>query len=117
MSMLGKLVSVDLDRHPIFNWEWKIRNTVTPSDLSIKGKDDRAIAVYVTFPYNPDTAVFFERLMRPLLELWRREDTPSHGISYVWGASESHGKVIKSPYFGEANVIIVKRNISDAVNN
>jgi hypothetical protein len=117
VSMLGKLVTVDLDRHPILSWEWKIGNTLTPSDLSVKGKDDRAIAVYVTFPYNPGTASFIERLMRPLLEAWRGSDTPSRVISYVWAASGSHGKIIESPYFGEANVMIVTRNASDAVNN
>jgi hypothetical protein len=117
VSMLGKSVKVNLDRHQILNWEWKIGKMVAPSDLSVKGKDDRAIAVYVTFPYNPDTATFFERLMRPLLEVWRGTDTPSRGISYVWAASGSHGEIIKSPYFGEANVMIVTRNALDAVNN
>ena len=117
VSMIGKLVTVDLDLNPVLNWEWKIRKKITSSDLSVKGKDDRAIAVYVTFPYNPDTATLFERLKRPLVEIWRGSDTPSRGISYVWAASGVIGEVISSPYFGESNIMIIARNGKDLVNS
>lgn len=117
VSMIAKPVAINLSRYPVLNWEWKIESIVTPSDLLVKGKDDRAVAVYVTFPYNPNTASLFEKLMRPLLEVWRGSDTPSRGISYVWTALGTPGEIIESPYFGEANVMIVTRNNTDVVKN
>ena len=54
---------------------------------------------------------------RYLLEVWRGSDTPSRGISYVWTALGAPGEIIKSPYFGEANVMIVTRNNTDVVKN
>ena len=117
VSMIGKLVTVDLGLNPVLNWEWKIGKQVTSSDLSVKGKDDRAIAVYVTFPYNPNTATLFERIKRPLLEIWHGSDTPSRGISYVWAASGVIGEVISSPYFGDSIVLVITRNGKDPVNS
>ena len=117
VSMIGKIVTVDLSFYPVLNWKWKIEKQLPSSDLSVKGKDDRAIAVYVTFPYNPDTATFFERLKRPLVEMLRGPNAPSRGISYVWATSEVIGEVISSPFLGESNVMIIARNSMDQVNS
>ena len=117
VSMIGKLVSVNLNLNPVLNWEWKIGKRITSSDLSVKGKDDRAIAVYVTFPYDPNTASLFEKLKRPLMEIWRGSDAPSRGISYVWAASGVIGEVVSSPYYGESNVMIITRNREDPVDS
>jgi hypothetical protein len=117
VSMIGNPVAINLDLYPVLNWEWKIGNQDTSSDLSDKGKDDRAVAVYVTFPYNPETATLLERLKRPLVEMWRGSNTPNRGISYVWAASGAIGEVISSPYFGKSNVMIITRNVKDPVNS
>ena len=116
VSMIGRLVTVDPSLHPVLNWEWKIKNQVTSSDLSVKGKDDRAVAVYVTFPYTLNTASLFERLKRSLMDIWCGSDAPSRGISYVWADSGVIGEVIPSPYSGESNVMIIARNGKDPVN-
>ena len=116
VSMIGRLVTVDLSLHPVLNWEWKIKNQVTSSDLLVKGKDDRAVAVYVTFPNTLNTASLFERLKRSLMDIWRGSDAPSRGISYVWADSGVIGEVIPSPYSGESNVMIMARNGKDPVN-
>ena len=36
-----------------------------PSDLARKGKDDRPLAVYITFPFDYQNASMSERAMRP----------------------------------------------------
>ena len=117
VSMLAKLVSINLDTHPILNWDWKIGSKAPPSNLFVKGEDDRAIAVYITFPYNSNRASLSEKLMRPLVEIWRGSDTPSRSISYVWAAMGTPGEIIKSPYYSEANAMIISRNFADPVNS
>lgn len=109
VSLIGRAVTADLARMPVLTWEWKISEPVAATDLTVKGKDDRALAVYVTFPYDPDTATFSESLMRPLVELARGADAPARTLSYVWSGYGTPGAVVASPYFGDVNVMIVAR--------
>ncbi len=110
VSMIGRDVGVDLARTPILRWEWQVENPVTPSDLTAKGRDDRAAALYVTFPYDLDTATFSEKMLRPIVELARGPDAPGRVISYVWGSFGKTGDVLESPYGGAASVMVVCRN-------
>ncbi|MBT6094956.1 MAG: DUF3047 domain-containing protein [Rhodospirillaceae bacterium] len=109
VSMIGRPVMTDLANMPVLSWEWKIDLPVVPSDLSSKGEDDRAVALYVTFPYDPEKASFSENLMRPVVELARGSDAPGRVISYVWGGFGERGQVVESPYFGGLNAMIVSR--------
>ena len=115
VSMIGKQSSNNLVDTPILNWQWRIENPVTLSNLEIKGEDDRAVAIYVTFPYDPNTATFIEKLSRPIFELFRGPDTPSRMLSYVWGGLGNPGDLIESPYFGGVNAIFINRNKNDPV--
>lgn len=110
VSMIGRAISVDLAKMPIIRWEWKILHPVAPSDLATKGKDDRAAAVYVTFPYDPDTSSFKERMMRPIVEMIRGADTPGRVLSYVWGGFGETKDIVESPFFGGLNAMVISRN-------
>ncbi len=116
VSMIGKPVSIDLEKMPFISWEWKISNALRPTDLSTKGKDDRAAAVYVTFPYDPDTSSFKERMMRPLIEAIRGKDTPGRILSYVWGGFGETSDIIESPFYGGINAMIISRNEQAPIN-
>ncbi len=109
VSLIGRAVTADLGEMPVLTWEWKISQPVVATDLTVKGQDDRALAVYVTFPYDPDTATFSESLLRPLVELARGTDAPARTLSYVWSGYGTPGAVVASPYFGDVNVMIVAR--------
>ena len=115
VSMIGRPVSTDLSQLPVLTWEWKIEGPVTISDLTTKGEDDRAVAVYVTFPYDPKTATLIEKLLRPVIELVRGPDAPSRVLSYVWGGFGKPGDLIESPSFGSVNAMIICRNETDPV--
>ncbi|HCS71922.1 MAG TPA: hypothetical protein DIW51_18340 [Rhodospirillaceae bacterium] len=111
VSLIGRPVAVDLAQMPVLTWEWKVDRPVAATDLTVKGRDDRALALYVTFPYDPDTATFSESLLRPLVELARGKDAPARTLSYVWsGDATTPGTVVASPYFGDVNVMIVARS-------
>ena len=110
VSMIGKEFATDPLKKPVLSWEWRIENRVAVSDLSVKGEDDRAVALYVTFPYDPQTATFFEKMMRPLVEMARGVNAPSRALSYVWGGFGNTGDMIESPFFGAVNAMIICRN-------
>lgn len=115
VSMIGKQVSINLSQLPFVSWEWKIEGPAIVSDLAKKGKDDRTVALYVTFPYDPATATFSEKLLRPFIEIKRGKDAPGRVLSYVWGGLGKTGDMIKSPYYGDINTMIICRTQSDPV--
>ena len=78
-----------------------------------KGEDDRAVAVYVTFPCDPKAAILTEELLRPVIELVRRPDTLSRMLSYVWGGFVWGGfgkpcEVVKNLFFGGVSAILLE---------
>ncbi|MBC8337857.1 MAG: DUF3047 domain-containing protein [Alphaproteobacteria bacterium] len=114
VSMIGKRFPVRLQDRPVLSWEWMIDRPAPESNLFEKGQDDRAVAVYVTFPYNPETASFGEKMLRPIVEWAKGEDAPGRVISYVWGGNGRRGALQESPYFGSTGAIKIVRNHKDA---
>jgi len=115
VSMIGRPADADLTDRPILTWQWKIERPVEESDLATKGKDDRAVGVYVTFPYDPETASLSEKLLRPMVEMARGADAPSRVIAYVWGGFGNRGDTIESPFFGSVNAMVICRTKVDPV--
>lgn len=113
VSMIGRKINIDLSATPILNWEWRVEKPLKASDLTARGKDDRAIALYVAFPYDPKHASFTEKLLRPMVELKLGRSAPGRVISYVWAGYGVPTEVIDSPFFGAAGAIIICRNLSD----
>ncbi|NQV84018.1 MAG: DUF3047 domain-containing protein, partial [Rhodospirillales bacterium] len=99
----------------VLTWEWMIDRPPPQSDLFEKGKDDRAIALYVSFPYDADAASLAEKLFRPFVEIFRGKDTPGRVISYIWGGTGRRGDLQESPYLGAAGALKIVRNGNDRV--
>jgi hypothetical protein len=75
------------------SWTWQVDQSVPPTDLSLKGGDDRNISVYF---------VFVPLDLAPALEganiraLLGNDDVRI--IQYAWGGNHAAGQVIASPY-------------------
>lgn len=108
-STLYKLVDVDLAKRPILKWRWRVDQAPPPTDLSAKGKDDCAIAVYVGFRYHSGQASFFERLKRPLIEAWAGKDLPGRVLRYVFCGRRPRGTTFASPYLGANDMVEILR--------
>lgn len=117
VSLLYKEVSVDLAQTPKLSWSWKVDVAVPPTDLRIKGKDDRSLAIYVSFPFDYERAGFFERFFYDLIAAIKGKDTPGRVISYVWGGNAEPGTITESPYLKSAGALITlqKAQSSDGV--
>lgn len=90
-------------------WRWRVDRTMGPTDLGRKGADDRPIALYLSFPYDPASASLSERMARPLIELAKGRDAPGRVLAYTWGGGEARGAMLRSPYLGAAGAIVVLR--------
>jgi hypothetical protein len=74
-------------------WNWSVAETVPPTDLSLKGGDDRNISVYFVF-LPPDQAAAAEGAnIRSLLG-----NDNVRVLQYAWGGNHARGQVIPSPY-------------------
>ena len=65
VSMIQRSLKIDITEKKFLSWEWKLAVPPAPSDLARKGKDDRPLAVYITFPFDYQNASMSERAMRP----------------------------------------------------
>lgn len=110
VSVLYKKIEIDLLQTPKLTWAWKVEKPVPITDLTQKGKDDRALGVYVSFPFDEERAGFWERFIRAFVVAFKGEDTPGRVISYVWGGDVHKGEILESPYFKGAGAMVVLQN-------
>ena len=102
-------LSADPARNPCLAWRWRVDEAGPPTDLRRHGSDDRALALYVAFPYDPAKASFWEALVRVFVELVAGADAPGRVIAYSWGGFGERGQVQASPYLGAAGGIVLLR--------
>jgi hypothetical protein len=75
------------------SWTWSVSESVVPTDLSVKGGDDRNLSVYFVFVPGQTAPDLASAGIRALLG---RSDV--RVIQYAWGGNNPVGQVIPSPY-------------------
>ncbi len=105
VSLLRRPVTIDIEAQPILRWRWSVTKAAPATPLSVKGADDRSLAIYVAFPFIAEEATAFERMERTIVEATVGKDAPGRILMYVWGGDEKPGTVIKSPYFGDSGMM------------
>lgn len=83
------------------SWQWSVRQSVPPTDLTRKGGDDRNLALY--FLFLPDAAA--DRLRGAGLAKVLR-DRDARALVYVHGGAHPIGAPVGSPYLGPRGVTI-----------
>jgi hypothetical protein len=86
-----------LDRR---NGGWLVLEGVAATDLSQRGRDDRAIALYFVFSQVNDAA------QSPLAQL---TGGSAHALIYVFGGKHARGSVVSSPHLQSRGKFIVLR--------
>ena len=91
VSIIFRPVAVDLPKTPVLRWRWRTSAPPVPTDLTRTKGEDRAIALYVAFPYEPERAGFWESLKRTAVVALRGKDAPGRVLTYVWGGDKPRG--------------------------
>ena len=104
---------VNLKRTPYLTFSWRRLGPAEDTDLTQKGGDDRTLAVYVAFPYQPERASFKERLLRPFVEASEGADAPGRVLTYLWGGGQRRGRWFENPYTGSAGWMQILQVPSD----
>lgn len=84
-------------------WRWQVKKSVPPTDLTIKGGDDRDLALY--FVFLPEQLAESAK-GRNLMDLL---DEPGvRVLMYVWGGDHPKGAILPTPYLGERGRTIIR---------
>ncbi len=81
-------------------WSWQVEEGVPPTDLTRRGKDDRALAVYFIFGASADRAKGAMALL---------SSRSARTLVYVFGGDRPRGSILPSPHMGERGKFIVLR--------
>ena len=93
VSMLWRPVDRESRNANFAKWMWRVREGVIPTDLTVKGNDDRNLSVYFVF-VDPDRLEALKgRSARRIL----REES-ARALIYVWGGAHRVGSILPSPY-------------------
>lgn len=85
-------------------WSWAVAEGVPPTDLTVKGGDDRNLALYFVFLPEAEARRLGGTSIRRLLN-----NDAARVLVYVWGGDHARGAVLESPYLGDRGRTIVLR--------
>jgi hypothetical protein len=74
-------------------WRWRVSESVVPTDLTLKGGDDRNLALYFVFVDEQTAAGLSGGNARQLLG-----NPNTRALIYVWGGNHPVGSILPSPY-------------------
>lgn len=112
VSLLRMPVEVDIEATPTLHWRWCLTEAAPSTPLSIKGADDRSLAVYIAFPFVAKEATPIERIRRKIVEAVLGKDAPGRVLMYVWGGELERETVVESPHLGESGMMKILRTAS-----
>lgn len=108
---------LDLRKTSNLVFEWQHEGQVIDTDVSKKGGDDRILAIYLAFPYQPEHASLKEKLLRPLVVASQGRDAPGRLLTYLWAGEPKVGRWFENPYTGKAGYMKVIQDAKDGSNN
>lgn len=113
--MLYRSVETIAEEKPILSWRWRVDLTTPATDQSVKGEDDRPLALHLWFPstkgHRPG---LFKRIGRSLVGAFGTP-VPGKAITYIWGGSNSVRAKLTNPYFRPDGILIVLRDSHEAL--
>lgn len=87
------------------SWNWSVAQSVPPTDLRMKGGDDRNISLYFVFM---DAASAEKAGPNPRLRSLLGNKN-ARMLVYVWGGDHGRGQVLASPYLEERGKTLIRR--------
>jgi hypothetical protein len=99
-GLLWRPVDGPLRQARTASWHWTVSEGVSPTDLTKRGADDRALGVYFVFGAAADST------KSPLALLGSSTVT---ALVYVFGGEKPRGSVLTSPHMGARGKFIVLR--------
>lgn len=84
-------------------WRWRVDTPVPPTDLTVRRKDDRDIALYFLFSSDPDAAD------NPPKSLKSAMLSGGRALIYVWGGDAPQGSILRNPSMLGRGQMVIRR--------
>jgi hypothetical protein len=108
-SVIWRPVGDDAAKARSAQWRWRVEQGPPPTNLAVKGKDDRAIAVYFAFARDEAAAARAKGSQSLTSAMWWSSGA---AIVYVWGGDGARGSVVASPHMGASGKILIRQPAS-----
>ena len=108
MALLARPISVNLSATPMLCWRWFVNAPVAKADMTKKSGDDYAARIYVAFDIPDARMSAGTRLKLRLARSLFGRDVPDAALNYVWDNRHSVGTSRRSPYTGQAQLIVAE---------
>jgi hypothetical protein len=100
--------------YPVVRWKWKIENVFVKGNVEEKSGDDYPLRVYIIFKYDPEKALFGERVKYGLAKMLKGEYPPRSSLNYIWANRPHDNRICPSPYTERAQMIILRAGDEEA---
>ncbi len=93
-----------------FRWRWRVDQSTPPTNILVKGGDDRPVSVYLGFEAPPGSRGFFESLKNDLAQLFLGLPVSGYALTYTWGGTSPIGTLFNNPHLEHDSFVFVRRN-------
>ncbi|MCF8208953.1 MAG: DUF3047 domain-containing protein [Rhodoferax sp.] len=114
MALLGRTLTVDLQKTPILCWLWRVDAPLKSADLAKKSGDDYAARVYLTFTVPPDQLGFGTRAKLSLARSIYGNQVPDAALNYVWDNRYPVGTVQDNAYTDRVRMWVLRTGAEKA---
>lgn len=110
VAFLYRFVPKGEGSQTVLSWEWKVKESFSPTDLSVPGQDDRPIAIHVYFTdQNPSV---MSRLSSGLAGLFGAP-VSGRAITYIWGGQRPELTMLPNPFMDDGEGVLIIRRSGD----
>ena len=95
VSMFWRRLPSALSDSDHAQWDWEVTSSVPPTDLTLKGGDDRNLSIY--FVFMPEASL--PKADAKLTELLGNNH--ARILMYVWGGKHMRGEILPTPYLNQ----------------
>ncbi len=107
-SGLYRPMRIDLQRHPLLEWRWKIEQLIPGADNRIAQREDSPVRLILAFHGDMGKLDFFERGRMRLAKALSGQDLPYATLMYVWSNEHAPGTVIHNPHLSRIRMMVVE---------
>lgn len=109
-ALIYKPVGEDQRFPARFRWRWRVERSTPPTDILVKGGDDRPLSVYLGFEAPPGSRGFFDSLKNAFAELIVGVPVSGYALTYTWGGTSPVGTMFNNPHLRDDSYVFVRRN-------
>lgn len=106
MALLGRPVDVDLERHPVLCWRWRVDGVLKSADMTKRAGDDYAARIYLAFQLPPTALSFSDKAALALVRAVYGKVVPDAAINYVWDNRHPVGTTIPNAYTERVRMVV-----------